>query len=107
MKRRGRRAELEEKKSIFYELPYWANIELKHNIDVLHIEKNVCDSLLGTLLEDTHKSKDIDNVRRDLENLGIRQELHLYKDGKKLMKPAAEYTFHKRTVESFAGSSDQ
>ena len=37
------------KKSIFYELPYWANIELKHNLDVMHIEKNVCDSLLGTL----------------------------------------------------------
>ena len=49
MKKRGRRAELEEKKIIFYDLSYSANIELKHNLDVMHIEKNVCDSLLGTL----------------------------------------------------------
>ena len=81
------------KKSIFYELPYWADIELKHNLDVMHIEKNVCDSLLGTLLGDPHKSKDTDNARWDLVNLGIRQELHLYEDGNKLMKPAAEYNF--------------
>ena len=54
------------KKSIFYELPYWAEIELKHNLDVMHIEKNICDSLLGTLMGDPHKSKDTDNARRDL-----------------------------------------
>ena len=81
------------KKSIFYELPYWATIELKHNLDVMHIEKNVCDSLLGTLLAHPHKSKDTDNARRDLEKLGIRHELHLFEDGNKLMKLAADYTF--------------
>ncbi|KAL5554060.1 hypothetical protein UlMin_041461 [Ulmus minor] len=81
------------KKSIFYELPYWATIELKHNLDVMHIEKNVCDSLVGTLLADPHKSKDTDNARRDLAKLGIRHELHLFEDGNKLMKPAADYTF--------------
>ncbi|KAL5548417.1 hypothetical protein UlMin_003648 [Ulmus minor] len=81
------------KKSIFYELPFWAEIELKHNLDVMHIEKNICDSLLGTLMGDPHKSKDTDNARRDLQNLGIRSKLHLYEDGNKLMKPAAEYTF--------------
>ncbi|KAL5579288.1 hypothetical protein UlMin_011730 [Ulmus minor] len=81
------------KKSIFYELPYWADIELKHNLDVMHIEKNVCDSLLGTLLADPHKSKDTDSARCDLAKLGIRHELHLFEDGNKLMKPAAGYTF--------------
>ncbi|KAL5552401.1 hypothetical protein UlMin_002577 [Ulmus minor] len=81
------------KKSIFYELPYWATIELKHNLDVMHIEKNVCDSLVGTLLADPHKSKDTDNARRDLAKLGIRHELHLFEDGNKLMKPAVDYTF--------------
>ncbi|KAL5540764.1 hypothetical protein UlMin_044087 [Ulmus minor] len=81
------------KKSIFYELPYWAEIELKHNLDVMHIEKNVCDSLLGTLMGDPHKSKDIDDARRDLQNLGIRSELHLYEDGNRLMTPVVEYTF--------------
>ena len=74
----------------------------------MHIEKNVCDSLLGILLGDPDKSKDTDNARRDLENLGIRQELHIYEDAKKLMKPATEYTFlEKKIEESFAGSLDQ
>ncbi|KAL5538476.1 hypothetical protein UlMin_035499 [Ulmus minor] len=89
------------KKSIFYELPYWAEIELKHNLDVMHIEKNICDSLLGTLMGDPHKSKDTDNVRRDLQNLGIRYELHLYEDGNRLMKPAAEYTFSEANRRNF------
>ena len=81
------------KKIIFYELSYWAEIELKHNLDVMHIEKNICDSLLGTLMGYPHKSKDTDNARRDLQTLGIRSELHIYEDGNKLMKPASEYTF--------------
>ena len=89
------------KKSIFYELPYWATIELKHNLDVMHIEKNVCNSLLGTLLADPHKSKDTDNARRDLAKLGIRHELHLYEDGNKLMKPATDYTFSETNRRNF------
>ncbi|KAL5537822.1 hypothetical protein UlMin_043515 [Ulmus minor] len=88
-------------KSIFYELPYWADIELKHNLDIMHIEKNVCDSLLGTLLADPHKSKDTDNARRDLVKLGIRHELHLFEDGNKLMKPAADYTFSEANRRKF------
>ena len=67
----------------------------------MHIKKNVCDSLLGILLGDPHKSKDTDNAKRDLENLGIRQELHLYKYGKRLMKPAAEYTFSEANRRKF------
>ena len=91
MKNRGRRTKLEEKKAFY--IPYWANIELKHNLDVIHIEKNVCDILLEKLLGDPHKSKNTDNVSCDVENLGIRQELHLYEDSNKLMEPAAEYMF--------------
>ena len=73
-------------------LPYWDNIKLKHNLNVIHIEKNVYDSLLGTLLVDPHKSKDTNNARHDLDNLGVKQESHLYGEGNKLMKPTAKYT---------------
>ena len=59
----------------------------------MHIEKNVCDRLLGTLMGDPHKSKDTNNASHDLQTLGIRSELHIYEDGNKLMKHAAEYTF--------------
>ncbi|XP_027351197.1 uncharacterized protein LOC113862307 [Abrus precatorius] len=34
------------KRSIFFELPYWVNNLLRHNLDVMHIEKNVCDNIL-------------------------------------------------------------
>ncbi|XP_019246466.1 PREDICTED: uncharacterized protein LOC109226120 [Nicotiana attenuata] len=69
-----------KKKSIFFELPYWAHNRLRHNLDVMHIEKNICDSLLGTLLDMPRKSKDHVNSRYDLEEMGIRKELQPLKD---------------------------
>ena len=30
-----------KKRSIFFTLPYWADHVLRHNLDVMHIEKNV------------------------------------------------------------------
>lgn len=80
------------KKSIFWKLPYWSSLSLRHNLDVMHIEKNVCDSLLGTLLSIDGKNKDTDKARIDLQKMGIRKELHLFKEGNRLMKPHATYT---------------
>lgn len=57
------------KKSIFFYLPYCPDLELRQNLDVIHIEKNICDSILGTMLSIDGKSKDIANARRDLANL--------------------------------------
>ena len=39
-----------KKHSIFFYLPYWKHLLVRHNLDVMHIEKNVCESLIGTLL---------------------------------------------------------
>ncbi|XP_057992353.1 uncharacterized protein LOC110636261 [Hevea brasiliensis] len=39
------------KKSIFFTLPYWEFNLVRHNLDVMHIEKNVCDNILGTFVE--------------------------------------------------------
>ncbi|XP_076897802.1 uncharacterized protein LOC143551209 [Bidens hawaiensis] len=64
------------KRSIFFELDYWSTLELKHNLDVMHVEKNVCESLLGTLLMND-KSKDTNNARVDLKDMGIRKNLWL------------------------------
>ncbi|KAD3067311.1 hypothetical protein E3N88_35191 [Mikania micrantha] len=80
------------KKSIFFELDYWSSLELKHNLDVMHVEKNVCESLLGTLLMNK-KSKDTLNARKDLENLGIRKNLWLTKNNNKVYQPHAPYSF--------------
>ncbi|XP_058771635.1 uncharacterized protein LOC131645005 isoform X1 [Vicia villosa] len=40
-----------KKKSIFFELPYWKSLYVRHFLDVMHIEKNVFDSVIGTLLK--------------------------------------------------------
>lgn len=64
-----------KKKSIFFELPYWEFTMLRHNLDVMHIEKNVFDNLVYTLLDDKTKSKDNLNARKDLRELNIRSDL--------------------------------
>ncbi|XP_071714749.1 uncharacterized protein [Rutidosis leptorrhynchoides] len=82
------------KKLIFYELEYWSSVELKHNLDVMHIEKNVCESLLNTLLMNKEKSKDTLTARKVLEEWGIRKELWLKPLGNgKSLKPHPKYSF--------------
>ncbi|XP_027188715.2 uncharacterized protein [Cicer arietinum] len=65
-----------KKKSIFFTLPYWQYNVLRHNLDVMHIEKNVCDNIIGTLLNQEGKSKDNYKAQADLVDMGIRSMLH-------------------------------
>ena len=64
-----------EKKSIYFELWYWATKKLMHNLVVMHIEKNICYSVLGTLLDILGKFKDHINSRYELYEMGILKEL--------------------------------
>ncbi|XP_023753719.2 uncharacterized protein LOC111902075 [Lactuca sativa] len=82
------------KKSIFFELEYWSSLELKHNFDLMHVEKNVGESLVGTSLMND-KSKDTSNARADLTKLNIRKSLWLKKNGNKFHKPHPPYSFTK------------
>jgi hypothetical protein len=70
------------KKSVFFQLPYWKHLLVRHNLDVMHIEKNICDSIVGTLLEMDGKSKDGPKARLDLEDLKIRKDQHATPAGK-------------------------
>jgi hypothetical protein len=54
-------AQLEEEE-YFFELPYWKTLLVRHNLDVMHIEKNICERILGTLLQIPSKSKDGENA---------------------------------------------
>ena len=60
-----------KKKSIFFELPYWEHNLLRQNLDVMHIEKNICDNILFTLLNDSSRSKDHLNARKDLKDIVV------------------------------------
>jgi hypothetical protein len=66
-----------KKQSIFWKLPYWKDIDIRYSIDVMHIEKNVCESLVGTLFNTNGKTRDRGYARVDLKKMGIRQELWL------------------------------
>ena len=33
-----------------WKLPFWHKLKLRHNLDVMHIEKNICESLIATIL---------------------------------------------------------
>ena len=58
--------------SILFDLPYWCDLDVRHCIDVMHVEKNVCDSVIGTLLNIQGKTKDGLNIRQDLADIVIR-----------------------------------
>jgi hypothetical protein len=66
-----------KKQSIFLELPYWKDLDVRHSIDVMHVEKNMCESLLRTLLNTDMKRRDHRHVWVDLKKMGIRPELWL------------------------------
>jgi hypothetical protein len=48
-----------------------------HSIDVMHVEKNVCENLLGTLLNTDEKTRDYGHAQADLKKMRIRPELWL------------------------------
>lgn len=80
-KRKGTDVELNwTKNGIFFKLPYWSTLKLRHNLDVMHIEKNICDSVLGTLMNIDGKTKDTYKARLDLCEMGIGKELHLHRN---------------------------
>ncbi|KAL2511574.1 Uncharacterized protein Adt_17174 [Abeliophyllum distichum] len=84
-----------KKNSIFFKLPYWKTLIVRHNVDVMHVEKNICESIIGTLLDVKGKSKDGINSRKDMEAMNIRHELHHESRGDKFYLPAAPHTLSK------------
>jgi hypothetical protein len=33
-----------------WKLPYWHKLKVRHNLDVMHIQKNICEILIATIL---------------------------------------------------------
>ncbi|XP_021758007.1 uncharacterized protein LOC110723041 isoform X1 [Chenopodium quinoa] len=89
------------KKSILFKLPYWKAQLLRHNLDVMHIEKNICDSILGTIMNINGKTKDTLKSRLDLKAMGVRSTLHPIEDGDKFKLPPAPFTFSASEKKTF------
>ena len=56
-----------KKRSIFWDLLYWEHLQVRHCLDVMHVVKNVCDSMVGTLLNIPGKTKDGINAQKDMQ----------------------------------------
>jgi hypothetical protein len=90
-----------KKRSVFFDLPYWCNLDVRHCIDVMHVEKNVCDSLIGTLLNIKGKTKDTENARLDMVEMGIREELAPQSTDTRTVLPPACHTLSRKEKKSF------
>jgi hypothetical protein len=83
--------------SLFWSLPYWKDLMVCHAIDVMHVEKNVCETLVSTLLDIHDKTKHTLKARMNLEDIKLRKDLHhkiLENVSKKL--PTTCYTLSKQ-----------
>ena len=84
-----------------WDLEYWKDLDLRHNLDVMHIEKNICDSIIGTLLNIEGKTKDTLKSRIDLTHLGIRKDLQVQDEGKQRDIAPAVYVLDKVKTKEF------
>jgi hypothetical protein len=85
----------------FWELLYWKDLDVPHSIDVMHVEKNVCKSLHGTLLNMDGKTRDHGHPCANLKKMGIRLELWLNDSVKGMELPTSCITLSK--YEEFCG----
>ncbi|KAK1652435.1 hypothetical protein QYE76_070240 [Lolium multiflorum] len=102
-KRKHEKGQCWSRRSCLWDRPYWADLKLRHNLDLMHIEKNICDNLFRTFLSIEGKTKDTLNSRLDLEDMDIRDDLHLrsVNGGESWEMPEAWYTMSKEEKLAF------
>ncbi|XP_076889700.1 uncharacterized protein LOC143540559 [Bidens hawaiensis] len=82
-------------------LRYWRFNSVNHCIDFMHIENNVAESLIGTLLNIPGKTKDGLEARLDLDDMHLRLELQPKRDGTNIRFPPASYTLTTEEKDKF------
>nr|AAX96178.1 transposon protein, putative, CACTA, En/Spm sub-class [Oryza sativa Japonica Group]ABA93412.1 transposon protein, putative, CACTA, En/Spm sub-class [Oryza sativa Japonica Group] len=89
-----------KKNFIFWELPNWEFLDVRHAIDVMHLTKNLCVNLLG-FLGVYGKSKDTLEARNDLKHMEQLGDFHPEpkEKGSYYLSPAS-YTLSKAEKES-------
>jgi len=83
------------KRSIFWELFYWKTNLLCHNLDVMHIEKNVFENIFNTIIDVKGKTKDNIKSRLDVALFCNRKNMELVYDGSRVAKPRASFVLEK------------
>ncbi|CAL9021343.1 unnamed protein product, partial [Prunus brigantina] len=67
----------------------------------MHVEKNVFDTLVGTILDIEGKTKDTIKARLDLERMGIRRGLWMNRDGDKARRDLAFFAMKPNDKKDF------
>jgi hypothetical protein len=83
------------KRSIFWKLPYWKTNLLCHNLDIMHIEKNVFENIFNTVMDVKRKTKDNIKARLDVALFGNRKNIKLVCDGSRVTKPRTSFVLEK------------
>ena len=95
LKDADRRAPLWNKKSIFWDLPYWKDLEVCSAIDVMHVTKNLFVNLLA-FLGVYGKIKDTPEAREEHQRVHEKDDMH----PKEYERPAS-YALNKEEKEIF------
>jgi hypothetical protein len=79
-------------KSVLWKLPYAKALILPHNINLMHQERNIAESIISMCFDVTDFLKDNMNVRKDLAALCNRHSLEAKRNAKgNLTRPLASY----------------
>jgi hypothetical protein len=80
-----------KKRSVFFQLEYWPTLLVRHNLDIMHVQQNVFEKIVNTILDVDQRSKDNLNARLDLQDMNIRTALHADMTAAKPIIPRAVY----------------
>jgi hypothetical protein len=80
---------------MFWELSYWKINLLRHNLDVMHIEKYVFENIFNTVIDVKGKTKDNIKSRLDVALFYNRKNMELVCDGSRVAKPRASFVLEK------------
>ena len=85
-----------DRRSIFWDLPYWKTFRLWHNIDIMHTERNVFMNIFNMVMDVTGKTKDTIKGRYDMADLCSFPKLEITHNAKgNPVKPKASYVLSK------------
>ena len=72
-----------KKMSIFFDLPYWSDLDVRHCIDVMHVEKNVCDRVSQRALRGRAKARLTGVLSKGGKMRGVATNVYLWKMSEK------------------------
>jgi len=83
------------KRSIFWELSYWKTNLLRHNLNVMHIEKNMFENIFNTVMDVKGKTKDNIKARLDMALYCNLKNIELVYDESRVAKLRASFVLEK------------